>query len=361
MTDKVVDEANFRVEVNRLQPLIMGMEIELPSEEVIAVEFEYIKIEKHCFTCFSLLHEESDCPIRDRNAPHVKDRKLGITQRMALQRIEADKRRHDVRRGYKRPSTEVWYPSERYEDRPSRCHYSEHRDYSHFLIDSLAPQKRNSERGPSHHRTSDSRDSRSSRGNDSRVLSSGVVIRHPNIQVDQTPFPPINRPTALWSSGSLLTHTPSPRNLRERLKYPNERVSSRGTSAPNSRERRSALERVTGTKPDLRTHISPRPGSSLNSDRLQEVNIQYDGLDNQQYVSPMVHIGSSQQHRIPATLRLSDADVNDAGPSNVRANPSTSLTTNPEGKKESPKLQIRQLPRGLLRTLFQELRSRMLR
>ncbi|CAN6850744.1 unnamed protein product, partial [Brassica oleracea var. botrytis] len=114
MTDKVVDEAKFRVEVNGLQPLIMGMEIELPSEEVIAVEFEYIKIKK------------SDCPIRDRNAPHVKDRKLGITQRLALQRIEADKRRHDDRRGYKRPSTEVWYPSERYEDRPSRRHYSEH-------------------------------------------------------------------------------------------------------------------------------------------------------------------------------------------------------------------------------------------
>lgn len=70
MTDKVVDEAKFRVEVNGLQPLIMGMEIELPSEEVIAVEFEYIKIKK------------SDCPIRDRNVPHVKDRKLGITQRL---------------------------------------------------------------------------------------------------------------------------------------------------------------------------------------------------------------------------------------------------------------------------------------
>ena len=67
------------------------------------------------------------------------------------------------------------------------------------------------------------------------------------------------------------------------------------------------------------------------------MNIQYDGLDNQQYVSPMVHIGSSQQHHIPATLRLSDADVNDAGPSNVRANPSTSLTTKPAGKKRVTK------------------------
>ncbi|KAH0896892.1 hypothetical protein HID58_046460 [Brassica napus] len=252
----------------------------------------------------------------------VTPARIGYHSTTALQRIEADKWRHDDRRGYKRPSTEVWYPSERYEDRPSRRHYSEHRDYSHFPIDSLAPQKRNGERGPSHHRTSDSRDSRSSRGNNSRVLSSGVVIRHQDIQVDQTPCPPINRPTALWSSGSLLSHTPSPRNLRERLEYPNERVSSGGTSAPNSH---------------LRTHISPRPGSSLNSDRLQEVNIQYDVLDNHQHVSPMVHIGSSQQHRISATLRLSDADANDAGPSNVRANPSTSLTTKPAGKKRVTK------------------------
>ncbi|WZZ29772.1 hypothetical protein YC2023_013173 [Brassica napus] len=83
----------------------MKMEIELPTDngDVIDVEFEYTKIEKHFFTCFSLLHEEVNCPHMSPNDPPPKDRVLGITQRIALQRIEAEKKRHDDRRGYVRP------------------------------------------------------------------------------------------------------------------------------------------------------------------------------------------------------------------------------------------------------------------
>lgn len=51
-----VKEAKIWVEVNGLQPLVMKMEIELPTDDITEVEFEYIKIEKHCFTCFSLFH-----------------------------------------------------------------------------------------------------------------------------------------------------------------------------------------------------------------------------------------------------------------------------------------------------------------
>ncbi|CAG7883352.1 unnamed protein product, partial [Brassica rapa] len=80
----------------------MQLEIQLPSGDLQNVELEYIKIEKHCFTCFSLLHEEVDCPNRPINPIPLKERKLGITQRIALQRIEADKKRHDDRRGYSR-------------------------------------------------------------------------------------------------------------------------------------------------------------------------------------------------------------------------------------------------------------------
>lgn len=72
MSGKVLEEAKVRVEVDGFHPLMMDMEIQLPSEEIISVEFEYIKIEKHCFTCFSLLHEEINCPIRDRNAPPLR-------------------------------------------------------------------------------------------------------------------------------------------------------------------------------------------------------------------------------------------------------------------------------------------------
>ncbi|KAG2334386.1 hypothetical protein Bca52824_005566 [Brassica carinata] len=67
------------------------MEILLPSEEVTEVEFQYLKIEKHCFTCFSLLHEEEDCPSRQEELELLR-MTLGITRAIALQRIEADKR-----------------------------------------------------------------------------------------------------------------------------------------------------------------------------------------------------------------------------------------------------------------------------
>lgn len=96
-----VRDARIRVDLNGLQPLEMTSEVQVPSGEVTDVEFEYLKIEKHCFTCLSLFHEENDCTRRSRNDPPAKERKLGITQRLALDRIEADKRRHDERRGYR--------------------------------------------------------------------------------------------------------------------------------------------------------------------------------------------------------------------------------------------------------------------
>ncbi|KAG2283647.1 hypothetical protein Bca52824_054867 [Brassica carinata] len=113
----------------------MKMEIELPTDDVTEVEFEYIKIEKHCFTCYSLFHEETDCPQRPRNALPPKERVLGITQNIALQRIEAEKRRHDDRRGYRRtddlrsiikPNTDSYLP--RRDRATSRSYYTQSND-----------------------------------------------------------------------------------------------------------------------------------------------------------------------------------------------------------------------------------------
>lgn len=99
------------------------------------------------------------------------------------------------------------------------------------------------------------------------------------------------------------------------MDFPTDIASSGGTSHPNSRERRSALARI--SEPDLRDHISPRPVSSLDSGRLQEVEIQYDGAENSQYLSPVIAVNSGLPTRIPATFRLSDNDK--AGPSQVQA------------------------------------------
>lgn len=88
-----VKEANIWVEINGLQPLIMRMEIECPTEDVTEVEFEYIKIEKHCFTCFSLFHEENDCPHRPHNA---LPRRTGYWESLRVLHFSVLRRRKDV-------------------------------------------------------------------------------------------------------------------------------------------------------------------------------------------------------------------------------------------------------------------------
>lgn len=133
---KVADDARIRVEMNGLQPLIVTLDIQLPTDEITTVELEYLKLEKHYFTCFSLFHEKADCPSRPRNYVPPKDRKLGITQSIALQRIEADKKKHDDRRGYSRPQVNN-RPCDRLEDSISRGPISttnreHHFDREHF-------------------------------------------------------------------------------------------------------------------------------------------------------------------------------------------------------------------------------------
>ncbi|CAH8320518.1 unnamed protein product [Eruca vesicaria subsp. sativa] len=204
------------------------------------------------------------------------------------------------------------------------------------------------ERGSSHYRAVGQTNGRLSNKTDSRVLASGVVIRQHDIQVDDSPRIKINRAVAIQSTESQLSHTPSPRNLRERLQYPIERGSSGRSSGHDSRERRPALERI--AEPNLCTHISPIPDSSLNSDRLLDVNIQYDGLENQQHFSPGFNIGSSQQSRIPATLELSDA--NEAGPSNFKGRTAQPPSSKTAGKrkvtKANPKTTVKRSSKATL-------------
>ncbi|CDY44889.1 BnaA02g13930D [Brassica napus] len=298
LADKVVEEAKVRVELNGFLPLVMNMEIQLPSDEIITVEFEYIKIEKHCFTCFSLFHEDETCPIKPRNSLPVKDRKLGITQRIALQRIEADKRRHDDRRGYRRPN-QLPPPTGNVRDdhRQRNTHYSDHRASSRTTQDAASSRHREPHyHGSSFHR-SPPRESRRSIREDSRVLSSGVKVQNQDVPID-----PLSNP--FGPSRSLSSHTPSPRNLRERLDFPPEAGGSGGVSLANSSERRSVLARIGRSSPG---NAPPTRGpASFDSARLQEVEIMYDGSAGQEHISPF-HASATdggQSSRIPVALRL---------------------------------------------------------
>lgn len=96
---KIVDKARLRVLVNGLKPLIMRMDIELPSKAVVELELEYEGLQKHCFLCKSLSHEDEDCPHRSSaRYPNGARRVLGISQHNTLEKIEESKRRQDERR-----------------------------------------------------------------------------------------------------------------------------------------------------------------------------------------------------------------------------------------------------------------------
>ncbi|CAF2038742.1 unnamed protein product, partial [Brassica napus] len=92
-------KARIRVLVNGLKPLIMKMDLQLPSGDVVEVEMEYENLQKHCFYCKSLSHEDEDCQIRVESR-HQKDdrRNLGISQLRTLESIEEGKRRQDDRK-----------------------------------------------------------------------------------------------------------------------------------------------------------------------------------------------------------------------------------------------------------------------
>lgn len=96
---KIVDKARLRFFVNGLKPLIMRMDIELPSKAVVEVEFEYEGLQKHCFLCKALSHEEDDCPNRASSRyPMGPKRDMGISQLNTLEKIEDSKRRQEERR-----------------------------------------------------------------------------------------------------------------------------------------------------------------------------------------------------------------------------------------------------------------------
>ncbi|KAH0874338.1 hypothetical protein HID58_071700, partial [Brassica napus] len=257
-------------------PLEMTMDIQLPTDEVIEVEFEYIKIEKHCFTCFSLFHEESDCPQRPRNAPPPKDRRLGITQRIALQRIEAEKNRHDERRGYRRPEVSR-QDTRRVVDSHARRSSRDDREMAYYQRRSKAP------------RTEPSTSVRSARsmGPYARPASPPIPRRDRD---RRSPVSSASHRTPLLGFGRLANPEGTPlgssnshhrgdrshlsRSLKERLGSSGEK-----SSTPcKSKERPSALERL--SEPDPIDDLSPDRVHIADSGRLQyiEVNLDSDGL-----------------------------------------------------------------------------------
>ncbi|XP_024010449.1 uncharacterized protein At4g02000 [Eutrema salsugineum] len=86
------------VEINALKPLIKRKAIQFPSGVEVSVEFEYVRLEKHCLHCMSLSHEKENCPHQSK--PRESDlQNSHINSQQTLQRLEEDRKKKDDRRG----------------------------------------------------------------------------------------------------------------------------------------------------------------------------------------------------------------------------------------------------------------------
>ncbi|EFH39261.1 predicted protein, partial [Arabidopsis lyrata subsp. lyrata] len=114
------------------------------GDEVTTVHLEYEKLEKHCFFCFSLSHEEKACPLKTSSGSK-EDRPSGVKQDRDSHLIVEDKRRHEEKkthwphireeapRGVCRDYKRGYGEGGRSETRESNNHLS---DYSNRIRDS---------------------------------------------------------------------------------------------------------------------------------------------------------------------------------------------------------------------------------
>ncbi|KAF3587418.1 hypothetical protein F2Q69_00031631 [Brassica cretica] len=257
--------------------LIGRLPIQLPSGEVISVNLEYEKLEKHCFLCYSLCHEKENCP---QNKDDTGERSpQGINQKNTLRKLEEHRCNHDNKRSISLSSRDrVSDPREQRSNQ--RSVYSRLQEPLPSSAKSVTIQKSLERQIPSEQKQGDM-----------RHISSGH-----NTQSSRTP--------------------PS-RPAREAMNLPaapdqEEVISERIEEVPNQApERISALERIEAPMDE-----EPRPTglSSSMLARLQDVEITYEAEDNQ---SPLIGVGgarrtestsSPQAHqespRISASLKL---------------------------------------------------------
>ncbi|KAG2285840.1 hypothetical protein Bca4012_033685 [Brassica carinata] len=231
--------------------------------------------------------QEADCLQRPQNAP-PKKRMLGITQSIALQRIEAEKRRHDDRRGYRRPEesrpitrTPTAGYSQTRRDRSSEVrHYSREGDYGRD--NSILSRTARSNSG--YRRTRHSSGSSAPHHNpivQSVVAASTGIIPIVQTEVHQQNLTPTRNVRDRLSDpvGETVTQAPAPhleitpaRNLQSRIEIPG--ASREGTHS-GSHERRSALERLAEEK--------LRKPPNFESGRLQEPS---DHMETEEQLAP---------------------------------------------------------------------------
>lgn len=225
---KDATNGRFRVSINGLQPLERTLELSLPSGGVKEVELEYEKLEKHCFSCLSLSHESDDCP--SAQAPNTqRSAPMGINQVRTLEKLTERRQasgRTDRMHAPPRPSRLAQQGRERGSDSAYPRHAPLGDDRHERRQHDYDPRHH-------HHRASTQREVWVPR-KDAHSASprSGGRCSDTRISERRTGGTPVT---------SHVSHTPPPRPAREPTHTPSAAISS---STLNSKERRSALERI---------------------------------------------------------------------------------------------------------------------
>ncbi|CAH2079742.1 unnamed protein product, partial [Thlaspi arvense] len=339
-------EENKLILIGRvMNPLVQKphwLPISLPSREVIWITLEYEKLEKHCFHCYSLMHEEKECPLKPANTT-TEQTTRGINQLNTVSTLEEYKRRNQNRLGDlppRRPEASQNREISSYHHRDlqprerDQSHSDNRRDCSPRKSRVLEERLRYPPHWDSHRNASceyNRPDDRASSRGDSRLHLKERTPQYfrPIARNDKEPSskagsksenaditsPPrfisdiqgnLHRTTPQPSQRTQISHTPSPTPLREPMLLPSHTEVGEGIIP--SAQRRSALDRISSQSPP----VPPRSheGSSLLSERLQEVEIQYDeiiGGQTNEIRSSVEHIHSSLRLGAPTTLKRKPA------------------------------------------------------
>ncbi|KAG2288886.1 hypothetical protein Bca52824_048490 [Brassica carinata] len=329
----------------------MQLDITLPSSGTKKVELHYEKLEKHCFLCHSLSHEESECS--QRNAPAVnRTSSRGINHAQTIESLESYRRARDDRKIERGRFVEA-----------SRREADYHRRRSDIHQRTQVNHRRSPPRVANHNDQM--------RGSSAASLGTRITARNPQ---NTTASPRLSasqrishgQPSAhsrlgerVWvekGSQAQYSHTPPPNPPREAM-YANQEVDStqnrrqiahrlqlsdeRGVLPPvgdldsSSQERRSVLHRIetTGTRaltpvpsghamaaqerlPALQ-RLAPSPTERVpllrngvansNSGRLQDVAVHY--LEDTFPLTLLEGSGKPSSSRVPAVERLSRPQI----------------------------------------------------
>lgn len=317
---KEASKARLRVSVNGLEPLIMKMDLQLPSGEVVEIEMEYEYLQKHCFYCKALSHEEDACQLRLELNHQKKDRRsLGISQQNTLENIEERRRRQDDRKRSRQitPANEggARWTNYKRDDRGEEYDRRAYHQKSHYQRYSPPSRRRESERN------SASGFEENKRRYDDRCMplrNAGPIERRQS-----------NRDIVDGNSSTFKTQEraePPPHAYRELRDSAVREVSSKSnqspSTAPRSNDKRTASSRLSEPNSGIErgeNRVSAKGRLSVNTQRLsrsagERVNGESELPVNPQSVVALQQVEKTlPPHRLESITRPSSSNIFETG------------------------------------------------